>query len=366
AKDDAINEGRYRDADSIENQIKRIHDMKIIDALSKYCVIPKYGFPVDVVDLKLYVNGVIDNRYDLNRDLRIAISEYAPDSEVIVNKKKYTSKYITLPKVGELEKRYFCCCPTCKKINLTIDKKIANYCECGEDLSGERIESFIEPSLGFKTGITKESTRMKPKRSYSGEISYIGKGIKDDEEILIPNRLIIESFSNDHLLVLNKSNFYTCPVCGYSEKSTNNLTLTKSAKHKNYRQYDCSCDELNLTRIGHVFQTDVVKLEIPSLGINDKNGFAKALSFMYALLEGISIAMNIEREDIDGVVKWNYEFESYDILLFDNVPGGAGHVKRLMGKQKIIKSLQIALNKVSKSCCDEDTSCYNCLRNYYN
>lgn len=51
----------------------------------------------------------------------------------------------------------------------------------------------------------------------------------------------------------------------------------------------------------------------------------------------LDIAMNIEREDIDGVVKWNYEFESYDILLFDNVPGGAGHVKRLMGKQKIIK-----------------------------
>ena len=109
-----------------------------------------------------------------------------------------------------------------------------------------------------------------------------------------------------------------------------------------------------------------IYLAYPSLEINDKNGFAKALSFMYALLEGISIAMNIEREDIDGVVKWNYEFESYDILLFDNVPGGAGHVKRLMGKQKIIKSLQIALNKVSKSCCDEDTSCYNCLRNYYN
>ena len=27
--------------------------MKIIDALSKYCVIPKYGFPVDVVDFKI-------------------------------------------------------------------------------------------------------------------------------------------------------------------------------------------------------------------------------------------------------------------------------------------------------------------------
>ena len=57
---------------------------------------------------------------------------------------------------------------------------------------------------------------------------------------------------------------------------------------------------------------------------------------------------------------------SYDILIYDNVPGGAGHVKRLINKKAVIIALNAAHDKVSQNCCDENTSCYNCLRNYYN
>lgn len=96
------------------------------------------------------------------------------------------------------------------------------------------------------------------------------------------------------------------------------------------------------------------------------NAFVVALSFLYAFLEGISIALGIERTDIDGVLEFNLEMQSYDILLYDNVPGGAGHVKRLLNKDAVISSLKAGLDKVSKECCDENTSCYNCLRNYYN
>ena len=87
---------------------------------------------------------------------------------------------------------------------------------------------------------------------------------------------------------------------------------------------------------------------------------------MYALLEGISNALGIERNDINGVVELNLDMESYDLLIYDNVPGGAGHVKRLVDKNSIILSLKAALNKVSQECCDKETTCYNCLRNYYN
>ena len=62
----------------------------------------------------------------------------------------------------------------------------------------------------------------------------------------------------------------------------------------------------------------------------------------------------------------NLEHHSYDILLYDNVPGGAGHVKRLVDKKAIFNSLLAAYGKVSQTCCDDNTSCYNCLRNYYN
>ena len=367
AKQKALSDDNFQEANYYNNQIKHLHNLKVIDSLSKYCVIPKYGFPVDVVDLQIYENGILLDKYDLNRDLRIAISEYAPDSEIIVDKRKYTSKYITLPKTGEFKKNYYCSCPKCKKINISISDRLLRECTCGQDLSKETTKHFIEPIYGFKTGITKESTRMKPKRSYSGEVSYLGGGIKDDTKLLLTNVLSAESSSNDKLMIINKSYFYMCPVCGYSEiYKGGTMSPIISSKHKNYRQYDCVNDKLELLKIGHIFQTDVVRLNIPLLSTQIDDSFSIALSFLYSLLEGISNGLEIERNDLDGIVEINNNTKSYDILLFDNVPGGAGHVKRLMKKESIIISLQSALKKVSQDCCDEETSCYNCLRNYYN
>ncbi|MDD7347088.1 MAG: DEAD/DEAH box helicase, partial [Clostridiales bacterium] len=108
AKKEAVTEENYKEADYYQRQIENLHKEKVIDSLSKYCIIPKYGFPVDVVELQIYKEGIMDNSYDLSRDLKIAISEYAPDSEIIVDGKKYTSKYISLPKTGEYPRNYFC------------------------------------------------------------------------------------------------------------------------------------------------------------------------------------------------------------------------------------------------------------------
>ena len=161
--------------------------------------------------------------------------------------------------------------------------------------------------------------------------------------------------------------FYMCPVCGYSDIVKHGSTTPQTLKaHKNYKQYDCANDTLEYIRLGHKFGTDVARFTIPMLDSVDKVSFPQALSFLYAFLEGVSIALDIERTDIDGVVEFNLDMQSYDILLYDNVPGGAGHVKRLLSKDAVVSSLKAGLDKVSKECCDENTSCYNCLRNYYN
>ena len=101
-------------------------------------------------------------------------------------------------------------------------------------------------------------------------------------------------------------------------------------------------------KLGHKVETDVARFMIPMLDATEKDGYAKALSFMYAFLEGISSARGIERNDIDGVLEMNQEEQSFDILIYDNVPGGAGHVKRLLDKDAIIRSLKAALVKVSQ------------------
>lgn len=372
----AIKEGNYKQADYYKQQIENLKKQNVISELSRYCVIPKYGFPVDIVELEVYKNGVTlsntrnskgNKKYNLSRDLRIAISEYAPDSEIVVDLQKYTSKYITLPRTSEFPKQWFCECGECHRTNvyLSDNKKRCKY--CGNNISDELSEYFIEPVYGFKTGETKESTRMKPKRTYSGEVSYLGEGIKDDNILSISSVMKVQTSSNDELLVMNKSRFGMCPVCGYSvvlKEGRNTQKVLRS--HKNFRQINCSNDELQVLHLGHKFKTDVARFTIYSLSKYADKGFASAMSFMYAFLEGISHTFNIERRDIDGIIEPNKDFGTYDILIYDNVPGGAGHVKRLMNKDAILRALNLALEKVSQNCCDENTSCYNCLRNYNN
>ena len=374
ARDEAIRRQNQGDVKASSNvtyymrQIENLQKEKVIESLSRYSVIPKYGFPVDVVDLEIYENGVPINKYDMSRDLKVAISEYAPDSEVIVDGNKYTSKYISLKKQGEFSKNWFITCPTCNKTNIFLTQSDNAQCRyCGKSISTEAAEYYIEPTNGFKTGETKESTRRKPKRSYAGEVSYVGNGKTDEKRLVLGNVMGVETSSDDELLVMNKSGFYMCQECGYSDIVKHGMRPPrKMRKHNNYKQFECNCDELEYLRLGHRFQTDVARFTIPMLDSSDRVSVPQALSFMYAFLEGISLALGIERNDIDGVIEKNLEWGSYDILLYDNVPGGAGHVKRMLDRKAIEDSLNAALDKVSKPCCDENTSCYNCLRNYYN
>lgn len=362
-----IENENYKGAEYYNNQIKKLHNTNVLESLSKYCVIPKYGFPVDVVNLDVYENGIMNDALDFSRDLKIAISEYAPDSEVIGNGKKYTSKYITLPKTKSFTKYYYCECEKCKKVNVSVTEFSLDKCMCGNDLSSHNKKYFIIPEYGFKTGITKESTRLKPKRTYAGEVSYLGGGLKDGEYLEIKDVLSLESTSNDELLVMNKSPFYMCNCCGYSEKGRfGEIIPQKRKKHDNYRGFRCENENLEIIRLGHIFKTDVVRLSIPVLACGGFQEYSQALSFLYAFLEGISDELDIARNDLDGILEMNMVQNSYDVLIFDNVPGGAGHVKRLMSEEAIMKCLNGALKKVSQNCCDEDTSCYNCLRNYYN
>src|ERR1019366_402556 len=87
-------------------------------------------------------------------------------------------------------------------------------------------------------------------------------------------------------------------------------------------------------------------------------------SLLYALLEGASEALSISRDDLDGTIYWPTTNKSPAVILFDNVPGGAGHVKRIADEMQSV-FLQ-AYKRVETDCCGPETSCYECLRNYRN
>src|SRR5690606_18821875 len=104
--------------------------------------------------------------------------------------------------------------------------------------------------------------------------------------------------------------------------------------------------------LGHTFESDVLTFAFsrPSLTEIDAAG---RLSLMYALIEGASDLLGIPRNDLDG------SLYGHSIVLFDDVPGGAGHVRRI--GEELDAVLQAAYRRVAECSCGEETSCYECL-----
>ena len=94
------------------------------------------------------------------------------------------------------------------------------------------------------------------------------------------------------------------------------------------------------------------------------------LSLLYALLEGASLALDIERDDLDGCL-YRVAGNPYSpqLIFYDDVPGGAGHVHRMSSREELMKILHTSLNRLEKCECggwEGHTSCSGCLRNYRN
>ncbi len=94
--------GDYDNAKWARERAKTIAGAPVLVFLSRKAVIPKYGFPVDVVELdtqRTRQNHEASS-VSLQRDLSIAISEFAPSSKLVANKKLWTSYALYVARVG--------------------------------------------------------------------------------------------------------------------------------------------------------------------------------------------------------------------------------------------------------------------------
>lgn len=219
--------------------------------------------------------------------------------------------------------------------------------------------------------------RARAERSYRSEDFYIGDSqrqviqkysfVMDDG-----NELQMETSINDSLMVICSDDFYVCPHCGYAESSTENLEdksfnrYQKTLDKKHTAPWGKRCEvKLQKYKLCHVFKTDVVRIIFMTRQAAKQDVM---LSAMYALLEGLSVVLDIERNDIKGCLhKVGYnDGLVYSIVLYDAVPGGAGHVRRMATEDGAVFSRVVREAISITKGCNCSPSCYSCLRNYYN
>jgi len=370
---------------------QRLLEEPLIDFLCREGILPSYSFPIDVVELRLprdrqyRVDRYVDRSLRLERDKKIAIVEYAPGAEVVADKHIWKSVGVVFRQA--LNNYDYRICRTCRKLDRSSRGgiPISGACSvCGSRAPGE-VYRYIDPD-GFTTDLTaplrkagaQVDTAVNRSRSF---LLTEGNSItKETIELNARPKFHFDYRRDGQLVVLNsgeaQDGFEICEDCGIMPPPLKKQKGKNKVKHEHPTPYGGTCFGTRAPyHLGHAFYTDILHLQFENTeSFTLPPGIELSFwhSLTYALLEGASLALQIERRDLDGLVtpfqisstENPEENFSQEIILYDDVPGGAGHVRRIT--ENLSKVLRYALMVAQCPECQEDTSCPNCLRNYDN
>jgi len=363
--EEASKKREFSKANVLKNKKETLLGRNLLQYLAAKGILPRYGFPVDVIELKAPFEEKTDD-LELMRDMKIALSEYAPGNPVYANKKKWSTQYIKkVPEKALIEESYaFCSNCGFSKIAIKEREPMGTSCKnCGKKLN---IGEYIFPEFGFISSKPEKAGMIKKKILSRTRVLY-GKEVYTIEEKNIALSLPVHLKTMlGNLMTINTgglTGFNICLKCGYADSKK-----TPDKRHKNSQNKECDGKISRKKALGYQFKTDILGISLP---LNEKQNMEEGywLSILYALLEGISLFLDIDRNDLDGILYPREDRPSPDLLLFDNVAGGAGHIRRCM-EEGVFEGILKQTSRFLKSCqCggeEGDASCYGCLRNYSN
>lgn len=390
--DKSIKERDERAASMFKRKLERYQKNDLIDFLVRGNILPKYGFPIDSVELTQNIAAQNFKTLNLSRDLSVAIAEYAPSSEVVADGGLYTSRYIRKPivnksEMNDFETAYIAECPECNNVNysnMPVGREGRECSICGQQISKRIFRSSIEPRSGF---IAEEDVKEVPlksqERKYKTEAIYIGDKyaypINNYDYTFGCVNVHMESTANDSLVVKSTDDFYVCAKCGYSIASDETSKLNQyedysygafkiektTFQHRNpFGKGFCANTTLRKYCLHHEFKTDVAKISFDC----DTSDQPTMLSVMYALLNAFANVLNIERRDIKACLTYKKKngVMEHKIIIYDAVPGGAGHSRRLVTENGQVMRDVISRAVKTLQTCECTPSCYRCLRSYEN
>lgn len=371
----SVSEEKFREAEGFKRLRQTLASRHLLGYLASRNVLPKYGFPVDVVELNVRTPGDPEaTRVQLERDLKMAISEYAPGGRVVAGKWIWESTGLRILPGRQLPEYRWAVCDECAAFRRALGG-LPPCPLCGSDrVRPGHAGTYVLPLFGFVgRRSTERPGEARPRRASLTE-TYFGQY---QDQTPPPLRVVegLDGFVEVELrtsrqgliTVLNRGPqgrpFRICRACGYAELTPPGRRTKKSgAGHQDPRRSERICSgALTAVQLGHEYLTDVIEIRLHA----DLGAAPEGISTLHALLEATPV-LDIDREEIDGTLYHHTPGEPPAIVLFDSVPGGAGHTRRLADPGELGRLIRAAYERVARCSCGEETSCYGCLRSYEN
>lgn len=341
--------------------IATLEAQELLGFLGQHNILPKYGFPVDTVDLRtIYADAERGADIRLSRDLSTAIYEYAPGAQVVAGGRLWTSGGIYRMPGRELVQRHYAACPVCGHYTDDVSA-LGPTCKACNHLLPQR-PPYAEPVYGFLAARDpKRPGTTPPQRAWNGSthVRRQSPQLQVTTLVLGEGQLHVAYGPRAELVAISEGKvgrgFLICDWCGWGTSLVNEFPKV----HRHLFKGDPCKGPLRQLALGHTFETDMLTIAGPG----NLAPLLESPSVLYAVLEGASRGLDISREDVDGTL-FRAEDSSAALAFFDTVPGGAGNVLRI--GQHLPEVLARALKVVSSCECGEETSCYACLRTFRN
>lgn len=369
------------------------NDKSLLDILYEEGVAPTYSFPKNVVSVYIRDRETGKIKYEVSRGVDVAIGEYAPGREIVVDKKSYkiggfcyptrygsksADKYLA---DGNYLKSVWKC--DCGWFGFESDKRgdacpFCGACELTEDLP------LLRP-WGFAPIGGKETIGANEKDEYSGVEEPICSTVPNDDGMEpIDGCLHIRMATryNQRVVLANrgpkKSGFVVCRECGaaapaprispYASDAARAKALKEALKlHSRPDGTSLKCSHKNIiqTNLGCDFIADMLVLEIAlPPGVSASSSWTKraARTLAEALRKTFCKLLDLDFDELIAGFRVRERQDVVDVYLYDSLSSGAGYATGLA------VSIGDALRETEKALdgCRCSSACFDCLKHYRN
>ena len=391
---------------ALELEKKRHEEEYLLRDLAARAFLPGYGFPTDVVNLNTYnvedfinkskkkeersrEDNIFTYKEKPSRGLPVAIREYAPGAQIVIDGRVYRSAGVTLYSYHDAAQggaQKFDLAWSCQNCGAHGYREYAYvnsdevFCsQCHSSVEPRRVKNVLRPA-GFTTDFYEPTSNDVSSQKYI-PVEKPRISVEDNVISLPDDRCGFVRFGNKgqvfhHSRGENGTGYAICMGCGRADSMSANHETPGHLQPDQFhapigakpKQNDCSGEKVKSgIYLGYLAQTDVLELVLKSPITGEwipgsDDGKVIATTLAVALRDAIADELGIATTEMGFGIRQDKDLETgsvrWVVQVYDDVAGGAGFV--LTGLENIAKLIGAMLAKLDcpANC---DNVCSACL-----